>query len=768
MLSRSNLLIIFLFSFFHLHNMLSQNVGIGTSTPHSSAMLEINAPDKGLLIPISDTAMVNFNGVPATGLIIYQSSDNHFYYFNSQEWIKIPTDSGVFRRYGTLIRQNDFIDSDDFIFGRESLPQNGELVWDNLYFFDQDLGAFRGGIITNSSDWSPDHLGSASFAYGNTVNASGQSSVALGNSSFATGDYSIALGRGIITPSGYETGIGRFNTRYAPLSIEGWNENDRLFTIGNGTVLSPSNAMTMLKNGNIGLGTENPLSSLSIGGDGSWDKVLAVYTDELSGSAVYGLATADEYGTFNYGGYFESAGENGSGVYGIATKTGVAFASGGYFESASDFGSGITGVSNGMNGVGVYGMALQLGDLYTKGGYFSSQADNGFGVYGVTPGKYGRAIYGFSSNTGDYRNYGAYLEAAGKNAIAVYGEAQATGEASNVGGKFIAKGQGGKGVWGISDATDGILNYGGYFNAAGSEGIGVYGSANSIVDGANIGGKFNANGTYGKGVLAESYGDGGYGLYALSTGMSGKGIHTEASDEEGTAIFATASSVTGETYAVYGHAPSPQGYAGFFDGNGHFSGNIGVGLGALNPDSKLDIDGQIKIRGGSPGAGKILTSDASGLASWGPSKTRSSLGTTAATAYMDQNNMFEPHVNDCNGSTNIFIELFFGAGVGYCIDIDERPAENWNKAVATCLEDGMRLPEPWEWQTACDRNSLLSLGLNNMENNEEWASNFPIPMYSFNYRSLGVVIFESCNVSGWRPVSSDNALRPSYNFRCVR
>jgi hypothetical protein len=43
-------------------------------------------------------------------------------------------------------------------------------------------------------------------------------------------------------------------------------------------------------------------------------------------------------------------------------------------------------------------------------------------------------------------------------------------------------------------------------------------------------------------------------------------------------------------------------------------GNVGIDV--LNPDAKLDVNGQIKIRGGAPAAGKVLTSDASGLASW--------------------------------------------------------------------------------------------------------------------------------------------------------
>jgi len=46
------------------------------------------------------------------------------------------------------------------------------------------------------------------------------------------------------------------------------------------------------------------------------------------------------------------------------------------------------------------------------------------------------------------------------------------------------------------------------------------------------------------------------------------------------------------------------------------SGNIGIGT--TNPTAKLEVAGQIKITGGSPGAGKVLTSDSTGLASWQP------------------------------------------------------------------------------------------------------------------------------------------------------
>jgi len=44
------------------------------------------------------------------------------------------------------------------------------------------------------------------------------------------------------------------------------------------------------------------------------------------------------------------------------------------------------------------------------------------------------------------------------------------------------------------------------------------------------------------------------------------------------------------------------------------SGNVGIGT--TSPTQLLDVNGQIRIRGGSPGAGKILQSDANGVASW--------------------------------------------------------------------------------------------------------------------------------------------------------
>ena len=47
-----------------------------------------------------------------------------------------------------------------------------------------------------------------------------------------------------------------------------------------------------------------------------------------------------------------------------------------------------------------------------------------------------------------------------------------------------------------------------------------------------------------------------------------------------------------------------------------FDDGTNVGIGTTNPGAKLEVNGQVKITGGSPGSGKVLTSDANGLATW--------------------------------------------------------------------------------------------------------------------------------------------------------
>ncbi len=98
--------------------------------------------------------------------------------------------------------------------------------------------------------------------------ASGQSSVVVGGEdNIAAGNMSTAAGYGNKAGSYGETTLGLFATNYTPASTTAFNASDRIFAIGNGTdVNSRSNALTILKSGNVGIGTATPSAKLQVNG----------------------------------------------------------------------------------------------------------------------------------------------------------------------------------------------------------------------------------------------------------------------------------------------------------------------------------------------------------------------------------------------------------------------------------------------------------------------------------------------------------------------
>ena len=53
-----------------------------------------------------------------------------------------------------------------------------------------------------------------------------------------------------------------------------------------------------------------------------------------------------------------------------------------------------------------------------------------------------------------------------------------------------------------------------------------------------------------------------------------------------------------------------------------------VGVGTATPGARLEVAGQVKITGGIPGLGKVLTSDATGLATWLANSSATATGIT--------------------------------------------------------------------------------------------------------------------------------------------
>ena len=82
--------------------------------------------------------------------------------------------------------------------------------------------------------------------------------------------------------------------------------------------------------------------------------------------------------------------------------------------------------------------------------------------------------------------------------------------------------------------------------------------------------------------------------------------------------------------------------------------NANVGIGTSIPTAKLEIAGQIKITGGNPGAGKVLVSDANGLAQWA--------NITDKIAFHAGTN---PNANPQSISANVITTVAFGQGINW-------------------------------------------------------------------------------------------------------
>src|SRR3989338_6133209 len=101
-------------------------------------------------------------------------------------------------------------------------------------------------------------------------------------------------------------------------------------------------------------------------------------------------------------------------------------------------------------------------------------------------------------------------------------------------------------------------------------------------------------------------------------------------------VFSQPQSATEETITITTYYPAPYGsYAELSTtGNTYLATEGGrVGIGTMTPDAKLEVNGQVKITGGSPGDDKVLTSDNNGMASWqkGGKVSSSYVGTCTTT-----------------------------------------------------------------------------------------------------------------------------------------
>ncbi len=234
-------------------NSFAQSVGIGTTTPHVSAALEVTSPlnNKGLLIPrvalLGADDIVTI-GEPAHSLLVFNTTDDQKifyngpgYYYNDGQpaaanWKKLMTELDLvspqaWLLYGNSIDPNQFMgttNDENLIIKRNSeevvqfypggaavftgntttgiTPANVKGAGTRVMWIPKQ-GAFRAGVV-DGAEWDAVNIGINSFAAGRSVTASGVGSTALGYKTVASAYLTTAMGHTTAASGNNSTAMG--------------------------------------------------------------------------------------------------------------------------------------------------------------------------------------------------------------------------------------------------------------------------------------------------------------------------------------------------------------------------------------------------------------------------------------------------------------------------------------------------------------------------------------------------------------------------------
>ena len=275
------------------------------------------------------------------------------------------------------------------------------------------------GINTTAS-------GLRSTAMGDFCTASGATSTAMGGNTIASGDFSTSMGFYTTAEAYNSFTIGKFNIGGG--NATGWGATDPLFEIGIGAdALNKANAVTVLKNGKVGLITATPNANLEVGGI---EGVLFTGTFGSGTIPVEGAGTRMMWyprkAAFRAGGIIGGEWNNANiGDYSVAMGT-----------KTTASGSSSIAIGNGTTATGISSTAM--GENTTANGDYSTA----LGEFSVASGLTSIAM-GFSSTAnGIYSTaIGSLSNANGDGATAIGNASTASGrESTAIGRSNLASG----------------------------------------------------------------------------------------------------------------------------------------------------------------------------------------------------------------------------------------------------------------------------------------------------------------------------------------
>lgn len=213
-------------------------VGIGTTTPDASSLLEIKSTKKGVLIPRMTIAQRNAIASPATGLLIYQTNSTPgFYYYTGNAWTAMTRQPGWSLTGNAGTTPANYLGTSD--------KKNLVFKTNNIQRAVIDSTGNMGIGTTKPTSKLEVHNGAL------TVSSTTSASLIINANASAIGNSNQILFA--------DNGVNKWTLGGSNIGSAGTN-NFSLYNYNLG-----SNVLTILKdNNNVGIGTASPLNKLHI------------------------------------------------------------------------------------------------------------------------------------------------------------------------------------------------------------------------------------------------------------------------------------------------------------------------------------------------------------------------------------------------------------------------------------------------------------------------------------------------------------------------